>query len=100
MEKLKAVILDWAGTTLDYGCMAPMVVFREVYAQKGVPISEEEARLPMGAHKRVHIKKIGLIPEVAQRWKEAHSREQTDKDIEEMFEAFQPLQMPYLVEYS
>src|SRR3989344_3581605 len=100
MDRLKLAIYDWAGTTLDYGCMAPMVVFRKVYDLWGVPITEEQARFPMGAHKRVHIKKIGLIPEVAQRWKEAHSREQTDKDIEEMFEAFQPLQMPYLVEYS
>jgi phosphonoacetaldehyde hydrolase len=24
---LKAVLLDWAGTTLDYGCFAPAVVF-------------------------------------------------------------------------
>ena len=100
MDGLKAVILDWAGTTLDYGCMAPMVVFREVYAQKGVPITEDEARLPMGAHKRVHIQKIGQIPEVKQRWLEVHGVEQTEKDIDEMFEAFQPLQLPYLVEYS
>jgi len=100
MDGLKAVILDWAGTTLDYGCMAPMVVFREVYAHKGVPISEKEARLPMGAHKRVHIQKIGQIPEVKQRWLEVHGVEQTEKDIDEMFEAFQPLQLPYLVEYS
>ena len=42
---LKAVILDWAGTTMDYGCYAPAVVFIEVYKRKGVPISIEEARL-------------------------------------------------------
>ncbi|SVB26144.1 uncharacterized protein METZ01_LOCUS178998, partial [marine metagenome] len=23
--KLKAIILDWAGTTMDYGCYAPAV---------------------------------------------------------------------------
>ena len=49
---LQAVLLDWAGTTLDYGCYAPAVVFIEVYKRKGVPISIEEARGPMGAHKR------------------------------------------------
>ena len=26
-----AVLLDWAGTTMDYGCMAPAVVFVEVF---------------------------------------------------------------------
>ena len=100
MNKLKAVILDWAGTTLDYGCMAPMVVFREVYQQNGVPITEEEARVPMGAHKRDHIQKIGQIPSVAERWKEVHGQEQTEKDIDEMFEAFQPMQLGCLKNYS
>ena len=56
--KLKAIILDWAGTTMDYGCYAPAVVFVEVYKRKGVPISMEEARAPMGAHKKVHILQI------------------------------------------
>ena len=28
--KIQAVLLDWAGTTMDYGCMAPAVVFVEV----------------------------------------------------------------------
>src|SRR5690349_4867289 len=55
---LKAILLDWAGTTLDYGCYAPAVVFIEVFKNKGVPITMEEARAPMGAHKRVHIAKI------------------------------------------
>ena len=50
---LKAVILDWAGTTLDYGCHAPAVVFTEVFKRRGVDISMEEAREPMGAHKQV-----------------------------------------------
>ena len=45
---LKAVILDWAGTTLDYGCYAPAVVFTEVFKRRGVEISMQEAREPMG----------------------------------------------------
>src|SRR3990172_3610926 len=43
---LKGVILDWAGTTMDYGCYAPAVVFVEVYKKHGVPISIEEAPGP------------------------------------------------------
>ena len=38
--------------------MAPAVVFVEVFERKGVPITMAEARAPMGAHKRVHIRKI------------------------------------------
>jgi phosphonoacetaldehyde hydrolase len=55
--KIRAALLDWAGTTMDYGCMAPAVVFVEVFKRQGVPITMDEARAPMGAHKRVHIKK-------------------------------------------
>ena len=45
---LKAVILDWAGTTLDYGCYAPAIVFTEVFKRRGVEILIEGAREPMG----------------------------------------------------
>jgi phosphonoacetaldehyde hydrolase len=36
---LRCVILDWAGTTMDFGCMAPAVVFCKVFEEAGVPIS-------------------------------------------------------------
>src|SRR6266536_5183464 len=41
--KIQAVLLDWAGTTMDHGCMAPAVVFVEVYRRQHVPITMEEA---------------------------------------------------------
>ena len=62
--KIQAVLLDWAGTTMDFGCMAPAVVFVEVFKRKGVPITMDEARAPMGAHKRVHIQKITELDSV------------------------------------
>ena len=49
---IRAVIFDWAGTTMDFGCMAPAVVFCQVYEKAGVPISLEEARIPMGPTKK------------------------------------------------
>lgn len=33
---LKGVILDWARTTLDYGCCASALVFAEVFKRRGV----------------------------------------------------------------
>ena len=98
--KLKAVILDWAGTTMDYGCYAPAVVFVEVYKRKGVPISMEEARIPMGAHKKVHIRKISQLDSVSERWKEIHGRKPNEDDVDEMFADFVPLQLACLADYS
>ena len=97
---LKAVILDWAGTTMDYGCFAPAVVFVEVYKRKNVPISIEQARVPMGAHKKVHIRELSLAEDVAARWREVHGRKPSEEDIEAMFQDFVPLQLECLADYA
>ena len=97
---IRCVIFDWAGTTMDFGCMAPAVVFCKVFEEKGVSISMEEARIPMGAHKKVHIGLICEIPSVRRRWIETHGNEPTDTDVDEMFARFVPLQEACLSEYS
>ena len=97
---IRAVIFDWAGTTMDFGCMAPAVVFQKVYEKAGVPISMEEARVPMGAHKRVHIGLISEIPSVRRRWVDAHGSDPVDEDIGKMFADFVPMQEACLSEYS
>jgi len=97
---LKAVILDWAGTTMDYGCFAPAVVFVDVYKRKNVPISIEQARIPMGAHKKVHIRELSQMEAVAARWQEVHGQKPSEDDIETMFQDFVPLQLKCLADYA
>jgi len=97
---VQAVLLDWAGTTMDFGCMAPAVVFALVFERQGVPITMDEARAPMGAHKRVHIQKITQLDAVRSRWQEVHGRPPTDDDVDAMFEDFVPLQLECLSRYS
>ena len=97
---LKAVILDWAGTTMDYGCFAPAVVFLEVYKRKGVPITMEQAREPMGAHKKVHIRTISQMESVQKTWEQVHGRRPTEEDVEAMFEDFVPRQLECLADYA
>ena len=98
--KLKAVLLDWAGTTMDYGCYAPAVVFVQVYKKHGVEITMEEAREPMGVHKKVHIRKISKIPAVARKWQGAHGRPCTERDVEKMYKEFIPMQLACLADYA
>jgi len=97
---IEAVLLDWAGTTMDFGCMAPAVVFVEVFKRKDVPITVEEARAPMGAHKRVHIQRITERDSVRRRWQEARGRPPNDDDVSAMFAEFVPLQLECLSTYS
>jgi phosphonoacetaldehyde hydrolase len=98
--KVQACILDWAGTTMDFGCLAPAFAFVEVFKRQGVPITVEEARAPMGAHKRVHIHQITEMDPVRQRWQEKHGRLPDDSDVETMYGEFIPLQLDCLSAYS
>ena len=97
---LKAIVLDWAGTTVDYGCYAPAVVFIEVFKRRGVPITIEEARAPMGMYKKDHIRAITQMESVARRWQEIHGRKPTEDDVEAMFRDFVPLQLACIAEYA
>lgn len=97
---LKAVLLDWSGTTLDYGCCAPAVVFMEVFRRHKVPISIQQARIPMGVHKKKHIREILQMEEVNRMWEETHGCRPTDVDVETMFKEFIPLQLKCLAKYA
>jgi phosphonoacetaldehyde hydrolase len=97
---VKLVVLDWAGTTMDYGCYAPAVVFIEVYRRRGVEITMEQARRPMGLHKRDHIKALGQYEDVARLWTQAHGCPMNEQDVDGMFADFQPLQLQCLADYA
>jgi len=98
--KLKAVIFDWAGTTVDFGCFGPTGVFIEVFKEKGIEVTDKEVRGPMGMHKRDHIRALTKYPRIAQEWKDRFGRECNESDIEEMFNDFIPLQISVIDKYS
>ncbi len=98
---VKLVIFDWAGTTLDYGCYAPAVVFVEVFKRYGVEITMEQARRPMGLKKLDHVRAISQQDEVAALWKKVHGKTCTEADVQDMFEKdFVPLQVACIADYS
>ena len=39
MKKINLIIFDWAGTTVDYGCFAPVKVFIEIFKEKNIDVS-------------------------------------------------------------
>ena len=97
--KVKALVLDWSGTTADAYVIAPAVVFVEVFKKQGVEISMEEARGPMGLRKDLHIKALTEIPVLRQRWKSVHGKDPTQGDVDRMFADFVPAQLACLPEY-
>jgi len=97
---IQGVIFDWAGTTIDHGCVAPAVTFAEVFERHGVPISILEARGPMGTHKRRHIELLLEDDAIAKRWQAVHGKAPGEADIESLYQAFVPLQLETLAHYA
>lgn len=97
---LKAIIFDWSGTTLDYGSLAPTVAVMALFNREGVPISVEEARGPMGTHKKDHIRLILQTPAVQKRWQDKFCETPSEQDVERMFENFLPSLMACLPNYA
>ena len=93
---IKAVILDWAGTTVDFGSRAPTQVFLEIFRQRGVEITVEEARGPMGRAKHEHIEMVVNLPRVSQLWQDVHGSLPTMDDVMAMYADFLPMQKQIL----
>ena len=99
-SKLEAVIFDWAGTTVDYGSLAPVRVLVQVFSSNGVPISDQQARRDMGLLKRDHIERVLNAPDVARQWTLRHRCSPSCDDVDRLFAEFIPLQMKCLAEHS
>lgn len=96
----RAVIFDWAGTTIDHGSRAPARVFVEVFATVGIDVTEPEARGPMGRAKWDHIAEILALPRIANQWQALHSRPSTSEDVQRLYADFLPRQKQVIAEYS
>ncbi|MGD9511652.1 MAG: phosphonoacetaldehyde hydrolase [Geminicoccaceae bacterium] len=97
---LRAVVLDWAGTMVDHGSLAPMGVFVEAFARFGVAITIDEARGPMGMAKRPHIAALMALPRIADAWRARHGRLPGEADIDAVYEVFVPMNVEVAGRYA
>lgn len=90
MKKISCVIMDWAGTAVDFGCFAPLNAFLKVFSEeKGIHITYRQAREPMGLLKIDHIKAILNMPEVSSKFQTRFGRDWTIDDVNEMYQSFE-----------
>ena len=85
MAKFDGVIFDWAGTTVDYGCFAPVQAFADSFAEFGVIPTMDEVRAPMGMLKRDHVRTMLQMERISGLWKQVHGREFTEEDVEAVY---------------
>ncbi len=99
-NRIRLVIFDWAGTTVDHGGRAPLAPFVRAFASCGVEITTEQARGPMGLSKKDHLRALLSLPVVAQRWRERHGGDATEDDVDELYRRFMPLQLEVIDEFA
>ena len=99
-SKIRLVVFDWAGTSIDHGSLAPVVPFIRTFASRGVDMTTDEARGPMGLQKKDHIRALLQLQAVASRWREHHGTAPTEADIAGLFEHFVQLQMEVVDDFT
>jgi phosphonoacetaldehyde hydrolase len=100
LKNIKAVIFDWAGTIIDYGCIAPAQVFIEVFRQKDIFISIEEARSPMGLAKKDHVRELFKLDTVQKQWLAEYRRTPSESDINVIYSELEPALAAIVKNYS
>ena len=89
MKKIKAVIFDWAGTTVDFGCMAPVQAFVEVFQEFGIAPSMKEVREPMGMLKIDHIRAMLNMDRIKNLWAEKYGKEPGEEEARKLYAIFE-----------
>ncbi|ARU58010.1 phosphonoacetaldehyde hydrolase [Oleiphilus messinensis] len=90
---IQAVIFDWAGTTVDFGSMAPIQAFKMLFAKEGITVSDTQARAPMGTEKREHIRQMLAMEAIRKAWLESKGTAPTEQCIDRLYHEFVPIQI-------
>lgn len=90
---VQAVVLDWAGTAVDYGSVGPTSVFREAFEAFGVAVNMEEVRAFMGLKKIDHVRAMTGLDSVRTKWKRVHGRDPQEADVQAIYQKTEPLML-------
>src|SRR5882724_3192066 len=85
------VILDWAGTMVDFGCRAPVDALIETFERHGVTLTEEEVRRDMGKAKADHVCALLADTRIAGAWRLAKGRTATIADRDALIAELGPV---------
>ena len=100
IPEIKLVVLDWAGTTIDFGCQAPTGAFVSAFAKKGIAVSLAEARGPMGLHKKDHVRAMLASEGVGTKWQARFGRRWDESDVEDLYRDVSELQLEAVVRHG
>jgi phosphonoacetaldehyde hydrolase len=99
-EKIQAVFLDWAGTTVDHGSLAPVRALEEVFTNFGITLTHAQIRRYMGLAKKDHVRKLLAEAEVRSQWDLVHRGAPSEANVDAIYAGFEPQMMQALDGYS
>jgi phosphonoacetaldehyde hydrolase len=99
-KQIPAVFMDWAGTVVDHGSLAPVNALENIFNQFGAAAPQPLIRRYMGLAKKDHIRKLLQEPEINERWTALHHAPAQERDVEAMYANFEPEMMEVLAGYS
>lgn len=100
MKKIECLILDWAGTAVDYGCFAPVAAFSESFRSLGLNVGTEEIRAHMGLTKIEEIRALFRSGHTAEEFRRLHGRPYEESDVQACYAKFQEVLLDSLGHYS
>ncbi|KDM66491.1 phosphonoacetaldehyde hydrolase [Acidiphilium sp. JA12-A1] len=98
--RITCVILDWAGTTVDFGCRAPVAAFTRTLAEAGIAIDEAAVRGPMGLEKRDHLCALLNLPAVNEQWHRRHGTAPDTTALDALYARFREIQLDVLDDHA
>ena len=84
-SKLRAVVLDWAGTAVDFGSIAPTEAFMRAFGGFGIRVGAQEVRSFMGLTKRDHASALLGLEPLRVQWRTLYDRDPAEADIDEVY---------------
>ena len=100
MKKIECIIMDWAGTSVDYGCFAPVAAFMESFSEIGMPVTVNDIRSHMGLTKIEEIRALFNVPEVRESFRSKYGKDPDENDVAQRYESFQKTLFASLEKYS
>ncbi|QDU25507.1 Phosphonoacetaldehyde hydrolase [Anatilimnocola aggregata] len=98
--KIQLVVFDWAGTLVDYGCLAQARAFLEAFAKSKLMLTTAQVRWSMGLHNYEHIHALLEMPPISEQFQMVHGRPWTDADVMNIYDDLAPLQFDSVRQYS
>ena len=88
-KQIECVIMDWAGTAVDFGCFAPVNAFIKAFEEINIHITTDEVRIPMGMAKIEHVRQLLRMVRIHNEFKKIQQRCWNEDDVVQLNQSFE-----------